>query len=246
MRLTNAPTNALQRTTNAHADAHTNAPTNDANALCTRPPIPPVAFVRPRARLQAPSLRLAHRHGCAIAPLASVRSGHPIDDQHHGLQKAGIDLITGPCAFITAICGLSTRQQRVGLSASAPVEYQARNGGSASPCASQQSGKPVCPPHNPLRHNETQRRHHLFDDHKGFYARGLPHSQSFLGSNGAHQALALCEKRQRYACFRPSRPGGVPVGGKPSSLRLFDVLPQIRGPVSQNLDRPVLKKLVGL
>jgi hypothetical protein len=129
-------------------------------------------------------------------------------------EKGGIDLITGPCVSIFANRVDNPRQHRRGLSASALVEYQARNGGSAFPCASQQSDKPVCSPHNPLRHNGTQRHHHLFDDHKGFYARGLPHSKSFLGSNGAHQARALCEKRSRCAGFRQKDPGWVPGGRK--------------------------------
>jgi hypothetical protein len=93
MRLTNAPTNALRGVTNAHADARTNAPTNAANALRTRPPIPPRPFV-PRARPLAPLVRLAFGHGCAVAALASKRSDHPNDDHLHGLQKGRIDLVT--------------------------------------------------------------------------------------------------------------------------------------------------------
>lgn len=46
IRLTNAPTNALQTPTDAYANAPANAPTNDTNALRTRPPIPPRPFVR--------------------------------------------------------------------------------------------------------------------------------------------------------------------------------------------------------
>jgi hypothetical protein len=49
MRLTNAPTNALTAVTTAYASAYASAPTNDANARRTRPPIPPRAFVASRA-----------------------------------------------------------------------------------------------------------------------------------------------------------------------------------------------------
>jgi hypothetical protein len=51
MRLTNAPTNALRTMTNDSADACANAPTNATDARRTRPPTPPRAFVRLRARV---------------------------------------------------------------------------------------------------------------------------------------------------------------------------------------------------
>jgi hypothetical protein len=56
---------------------------------------------------------------------------------------------------------------------------------SRAPCASHASGMQARTPHKPLWHNEQRGRRHLFDDHrKGIYARGLPHSKSFLGRNG--------------------------------------------------------------
>jgi hypothetical protein len=39
------------------------------------------------------------------------------------------------------------------------------------PCASQPSGTEAERSHKPLRHSETRRRRHLFDDHKGVFAR---------------------------------------------------------------------------
>ena len=48
------------------------------------------------------------------------------------------------------------------------------------PCASRPSGKPACPPHNPLRYNETPRRRHLSDDQKAIYARALSRPLTLL------------------------------------------------------------------
>jgi hypothetical protein len=100
MTLTNAPANALRGVTNAPANAPANAHANDANALRTRPPIPPMAFV-PRARPLAPLVPLAFGHGCAIAPLASKRSDHlkkigadREPNSNPTVQKDGIDLIS--------------------------------------------------------------------------------------------------------------------------------------------------------
>jgi hypothetical protein len=78
MRLTNAPTNALRRTTNALADAHANAPTNDANALRTRPPIPPYPFVPSRAAsgtARAARIRTRLRLRCARVQTLTPTSG---------------------------------------------------------------------------------------------------------------------------------------------------------------------------
>jgi hypothetical protein len=56
---------------------------------------------------------------------------------------------------------------------------------SHAPAASQPSWKQHQTSHKPLQHNERHLRRHLFDDHrKGIYARGLPHSLTFLGRNG--------------------------------------------------------------
>jgi hypothetical protein len=143
-------------------------------------------------------------------------------------QMGRIDLITGPCACISASRVDNPRQHRCGLSASAPVEYQARN----------RSPHPARPAYQALAVSITAGRiarspvfagFHAssrrlicalgrpWEGRKDIYARGLPHSKSFLGSNGAHQARAALAKRghrQRYAGFRPSDPGWVPGGRK--------------------------------
>ncbi len=132
-------------------------------------------------------------------------------------EKGGIDLITGSCAFISASRELSTLPQRVGFSARTRIQYQRRNA-----LAITASADTVQTRESSLRNNAafigiSSTRPHDDKSREGFYARGLPHSKSFLGSNGAHQAraaLAKRGKRPRYAGFRPSRPGGVPGGGK--------------------------------
>jgi hypothetical protein len=149
-------------------------------------------------------------------------------------EKGGIDLITGPCVSIFANRVDNPRQHRRGLSASALVEYQARNGGSAFPCASQQSDKPVCSPHNPLRHNGTQRHHHLFDDHKGFYARAGC-------AGGTWKTPAICR-------FPTNKAGWGAGGGKTQAAAVLRPASQISRPFfpeffgsacSEKVGRPV-------
>jgi hypothetical protein len=149
---------------------------------------------------------VALKHGCAIAPLASKRSDHRQDDQHDGLQEDGNDLLISmselifngehrPIALESVAKLAAGVIQRVFVLAGYRSPLNSRTnprpsyglcGGSTFPCASQPFIASDQTPHNPLRHSETRRRRHLFDDHKGIYARGLPHSKSFLGSNGAH------------------------------------------------------------
>jgi hypothetical protein len=69
MMLTNAPTNAPGKHTNALADALTNAPTNVHSRPAHTPLTLPPAFVRLRARNQP-----VRKHGCAVAPLAFANS----------------------------------------------------------------------------------------------------------------------------------------------------------------------------
>jgi hypothetical protein len=80
---------------------------------------------------------------------------------------------------------------------------------------------------------------------EGIYARGLPHSKSYLGSNGARSCLPgqrrglrsrqglgnLCQEDPPVAC-RPR---------KTSARSIVDVFACIRGPASQNWRRPFLK-----
>jgi hypothetical protein len=88
-------------------------------------------------------------------------------------------------------------------------------------------------------------RHVLMDHRAKVYARGLPHSKTSLGSNGARsrqpgqrrglrsrQGLGnLCQEDPPVAC-RPR---------KTSARSIVDVFACIRGPASQNWRRPFLK-----
>jgi hypothetical protein len=59
--------------------------------------------------------------------------------------------------------------------------------GDFAPSASHLSGAEAERSHKSLRRNETRQHRHMIDGHrKGIYARGLPHSLTFLGRNGEH------------------------------------------------------------
>jgi hypothetical protein len=203
MRLTNAPTNALRRTTNACANAYANAPTNDANALCTRHPIPPFAFA-PRARLQVPPLPLAHRHGCAVAPLASVRSDYPKDDRHEGLQKGGIVLITPllrrysqtsfahtvvrwPSGFAARVSHAFVRSAHANTAVHQQPHQRPRQALAVTACADTVQTRKGALDDNTAFYGLSSHRPHDGKSQEGVFACGLPHSKSFLGSNGAYQ-----------------------------------------------------------
>src|SRR5262249_48646383 len=74
MPLTNAPTNALQATTNDPANAYANAPTNATDALHTRPPIPPMLIALSRALVPRAQTR------CADAPPRPSATATSADD----------------------------------------------------------------------------------------------------------------------------------------------------------------------
>jgi hypothetical protein len=202
-----------------------------------------------RARLNTPAApRPAGAYGWPTMALACSgdRRTQRVPYRAACFEKGEIALIPGSCACISAIGGLSTRPQRVGSGAKTRIQYQRRNAlaitASADTVPTRQHA--LCDKAAFIGISST--RPHDDKSRVGFYARGLPHSLTFLGSNGARQALALCEKRQRYAGFEAKDRGGAGVGGKLRPVRFIDLLPRFRGPASQNLGGPVLKKLVGL
>jgi hypothetical protein len=236
MRLTNAPTNALRRMTNAHADARTNAPTNDANALCTRPPIPPYAFA-PRARLQAPPFPPAFGHGCAIAALASKRSDHPQDEQPDELQKGGIVLILPILTRILWSPFLAGVSRCLPGSAARVIHAFARSGCTNTAVRSTTHQRtrhglrqPILPtqcphgwPANSVRPAIAAFRtiDHMIDDHgKGVFARVAAASFTLVDGKTRSRNLDL----GRYLRDRPSEdPAWGCRGPLPGCLGIIDV-----------------------
>jgi len=121
------------------------------------------------------------------------------------------------------------------------------------PCASQQSRTPDCPPHNPLRHNKTHRRHHLSDDHKDLYARAISKPLALLdrvrrARSPGDQTVA---KPKPQTQWKPNSllgrgkktrgSGGVPPNsGEPA---IIDVILQHIAALFENLGGPSLKNL---
>lgn len=119
------------------------------------------------------------------------------------------------------------------------------------PCASQRSGKPVCPSHNPLRHNKTQHCHPLSDDHKDIYARALSRPLTVLDRVRREREPGDRPGRRRNVETRRNIAGDRPPvfqieGGEGdfSSRRYIDLLTCFRGPLSQNPGRLAQKSLV--
>jgi hypothetical protein len=132
------------------------------------------------------------------------------------------------------------------------------------PCASRAHNALARTSHNPLPHNETYRRHHLFDDQKGF-TRALSHDlqHSWKERRARHQASSGETGIERYlhSIARPKDRGGGGVGGAPVARPIIDLLIKFRGlfrrslwvwtkpraivfrrgPASENLGRLVLK-----
>jgi hypothetical protein len=99
-----------------------------------------------------------------------------------------------------------------------------------------------------LRHNETQRCHHLSNDHKDIYARALSRPLTVLDrvrrerEPGDRPGQRRNVNTARNAGIGPDHPldrGGV--GGEFRARRYIDLLPEFCGPVSQKWRGPVLK-----
>jgi hypothetical protein len=125
------------------------------------------------------------------------------------------------------------------------------------PCASQQSRTPDCPPHNPLRHNKTHRRHHLSDDHKDIYARALSRPLALL--EGKARAWNTARERARSPGDRTVAKPKPQAQRKPNSLlgrgkktrggrgvppnsgepAIIDLIRRFRGLFSQNFFGPL-------
>jgi hypothetical protein len=244
MRLTNAPTNALRRTTNALTDAYANAPTNDANALRTRPPIPPYALAPSRAAsgtARAARIRTRLRLRSARVQTLTSMSGSQVG------KGGGIHLIMPACVLRASIGGISARQGRRAFRINANIQYQLQI---RSPCPPETtSGTPLLHTSTQMRlrtlsfacHRDRQADKATVKSHGewGFRARSLK-TFNTLGRKDAREATigAIEALANGSACFpwgaRQKTGGGVGVGATPAArpiphlspsfaVRLFEI-----------------------
>jgi hypothetical protein len=200
-----------------------------------RPPIRGGVYVTGAQQSREGRERPRHRQAC-------------VDIQQHAFRPIEREYISGLAArvsqrvFVFASCQ-SPRNRRTN-----PGPSYGLCGRLIFPCASRSSGKRVCPSHNPLRHNETQRCHHLSADQKDIYAR-VATSPSTL-SERQTPARGPGERRnveagKMHGVARPSRPGGGAGGPLPGALAIIDVSPVTRGLPSESFGRSGSEKSGG-
>jgi hypothetical protein len=85
-------------------------------------------------------------------------------------------------------------------------------------------------------------RPHDGKSREGIYARGLPHSKTFIGSNGAHEGQAigateaLAMRQSRMLEIEPEARGvWVGVAGRSFARPILDLFAFFRGPAFKNL-----------
>jgi hypothetical protein len=200
---------------------------------------PALSLWRLRLRLRAPSLR-ADR----MRSRPQIRQNHSRPRPRAvpavgGAEVGGVQLLLPSCAFISASRRLSTGPQFSTGQARSSVNYQQRNVHPPYPLADI-----IETAHIWSRSCLTDRQTYGANPRlEGFYARGLPHSLTFLGSNGAHQAAGAMRKTAAICRFRGKRPGWGGGGRKPQAAAVLRRASPISRPCLLKSGRPCPEKV---